>query len=561
MATRSAKNGRVFIQPPLSGIDFSMPITAIQTGYTPFMLNYHIENGQLRKRYGHKITVEAPTDEAKCIPTVIPYYDGSSVTQILVSNTQTTDGTTTTTTDTAVKMPACDYVVWKGKIHIAGNAKTVQLDPSALTYTNGLTYTAQVANSTRKGICVYRERLYVGDGQKLYYSGSVGALSGAASSFDLSNIINGDIHGLATYSYNTNYGLDVLLVIVTDLGEVVLYAGANPSTVDWSLQQSYRLPMPPAGADILLGSGYTNDYALEIITLPNDVIINIRHGYYLYSIRELLQTGNINMFSGAATLKQLWQQNTGMKSCCYWQEKNALLAVCSLSLDVPLLSEWRDELDLTAGSGIAVIPGITSTTSYVAFNQCYVMFLFDLNTGHIEIHSVQGVEGVVGQVRSINDVVVIGTNDPGSTTATPRGLQLFKNLERKDTYGDDSYFYQCVVGVTLPKELGYKVKKINNMLLFSNFNSEHDLDYGINKNFRNSPWADVSRTYEIWSEKLSSVPNSLVTGVQAQANNITILGGTQSSAAPTIYIRESSDNVDFFSYNGLDVLYEEGGEF
>jgi len=96
------------------------------------------------------------------------------------------------------------------------------------------------------GIHKHKDRVYLWDtdDQSFYYSGAA-LYSGAYSEFPLDTIFAGNVMIITTVSQDTGSGLDDLLAIISDIGEVLLYTGSNPGDAsDFQLKQRYQIPRP-----------------------------------------------------------------------------------------------------------------------------------------------------------------------------------------------------------------------------------------------------------------------------------------------------------------------------
>ncbi len=178
--SRTVSRGR---QPaPYLGVDFRIPITDMPPEYSPFMINFLCENGRIRKRPGH----DDLGSFSGGLNFVIPGRDSSGDAQDIVINPTTTAviGVGTVASPSSLGYRA-DYTIWQDKILIAGYNSVQELDPTVPSYTTRLSFTPSTTTTQRRGICSYRQRLYVAEGKKLHYSPSVGAISGTADTFDL----------------------------------------------------------------------------------------------------------------------------------------------------------------------------------------------------------------------------------------------------------------------------------------------------------------------------------------------------------------------------------------
>jgi hypothetical protein len=96
------------------------------------------------------------------------------------------------------------------------------------------------------GITNHKARLYswTNNGRAFWYT-STDAVYGTFNSFDLSGIIAGQVYFISTMTNDGGAGPDDYLVVVTMLGEVVVYAGTDPADASaWSLVGVYKIGRP-----------------------------------------------------------------------------------------------------------------------------------------------------------------------------------------------------------------------------------------------------------------------------------------------------------------------------
>jgi len=114
------------------------------------------------------------------------------------------------------------------------------------------------SSSTFSQVFAYRSRLFfvIKDTLKFAYL-PVNSIAGAALSFELSGVFKrgGSLLFGATWSQDAGDGLDDKAVFVTDLGEVAIYQGSNPSDAnDWTLVGRYDIA-PPLGKNAYTYAG------------------------------------------------------------------------------------------------------------------------------------------------------------------------------------------------------------------------------------------------------------------------------------------------------------------
>lgn len=133
-------------------------------------------------------------------------------------------------------------------------------------------------------VCVSKQRLfYVERGSlKCWYSENVGEVQGKLLELDFSTLVSrgGYIQAVACWTQDGGQGIDDLTLFITSEGEVLVYAGSNPSSADdWALKGKYYISRP-------IGYRCTMQY-------QGDVILICEEGYIpLSQAMPLAQNGS-----------------------------------------------------------------------------------------------------------------------------------------------------------------------------------------------------------------------------------------------------------------------------
>lgn len=103
----------------------------------------------------------------------------------------------------------------------------------------------------------YRNRVYmIQAGRTWFWYTGVEAVAGACDYFDVGSIfqLGGAIQNIGTWTIDAGNGIDEHLVIISEMGEGLVYAGANPGDSTWNLVGRFYLP-PPIGRRALVNLG------------------------------------------------------------------------------------------------------------------------------------------------------------------------------------------------------------------------------------------------------------------------------------------------------------------
>lgn len=160
------------------------------------------------------------------------------------------------------------------------NTQGVRYDGSSWTAIN---YTHSIAPV---GGCVYKSRLYLFGSQStdLVYS-EVNSVSGTTGSFPLDRVFSSGnrISWITTFSLSDTVTNDVYLAIGNDAGEVLVYSGDNPESLNWNLQGRFVIGPP------IYTAGYLYNYT-QVIDYQGDSLIITSTG--LVSLRDLFTQGS-----------------------------------------------------------------------------------------------------------------------------------------------------------------------------------------------------------------------------------------------------------------------------
>lgn len=126
---------------------------------------------------------------------------------------------------------------------------------------------------------VFKNRLYFAHEMNVKYAG-VDSIAGEMKDFPVGAIFanGGKICALADWTQDAGEGMDDLLVILTDKGEVAVYSGTSPEATDWTLTGVFRISKP-IGRNCLIKYG-------------GDLVVITESGYFPLS--EVLSQDRAN---------------------------------------------------------------------------------------------------------------------------------------------------------------------------------------------------------------------------------------------------------------------------
>lgn len=539
MATKARTANRAFLQPPIMGVDFRIPIAAMPPEYSPFMMNYETVNGRLTKRDPHSklfALVGNPGD----LPFVIPVPNSSIVISVTPNKTENSAGAASTTTPTTVSN-ASDWIYFNNTILVAGNGVVYQLNPTTLAWTSGLTFTPVLGAGFRKPIVQYRNRVYVGDGATLYYGG-IDAILGAMTAFPLGSLVNGNgLMAAGVLNLSDGFSPQQFLVLVSQLGEVLIYSGSYPAATDWYLAHKFKVDIP-----VLAASYFA--FPIELIEVQNDLLLSPKLGPQIYSIRQLIKDRGTSEAVFIEATRPLYQQSKlynnppstplgfmGYKSVAYAPRLNSLIIYTSLSIEANyIFDSWVTGLPL---------PGFSQ--GHVTYGNLYSWITkIDLTTGASVLHTT--INGVLvsgfGQLRTRDGDIYLATNDAIIKLLDSTAINRFKDWS---ITAADYVAYPALCVLAPPTALGYRNKALKHFLMYSNLSASHTFTYGIKKDF------DISYATQ----------NTFTTTDTTGLTHKSVLNGFGVAQSHVISFVESSSHTSPFEFQGADILYAEGGEF
>jgi hypothetical protein len=133
----------------------------------------------------------------------------------------------------------------------------------------------------------FKSRLYITEllTTKFWYGG-IGAVNGALSSFDVAQVLQsgGTIAALVVWSYNQGIGSEEFLVVISTLGEVLIYSGDYPAATNWQLAGRTQIPRPIGTRSVIRVAQDVYVYTMRgIVALSRVFSGNTDDRYYIVS--------------------------------------------------------------------------------------------------------------------------------------------------------------------------------------------------------------------------------------------------------------------------------------
>lgn len=233
---------------PLGGWNARDPIENMPVTDAIRLVNVFPDTDYCRLRTGYRVHA---TGMGSGSVKTLAEYAGPTGTRKLVAggNGNLYDATTYNAAATSLSSGySVDYwqtVNYRGvMILVNGTDSPVQYNGTA---TSAANYTGVADDNKLIDVTVYKTRLYFveKDTASMWY-GAVNTITGALTEYNFGGIFTkgGFIKWISSWSADTGSGLQNVLVVCSNMGEVLVYSGDYPGASDWTIQGRYYLPVP-----------------------------------------------------------------------------------------------------------------------------------------------------------------------------------------------------------------------------------------------------------------------------------------------------------------------------
>lgn len=274
MVNRAVKSKEITLPAPIKGLNRKQPLSAMEPLFAVTMDNYIPLDSKVELRPGYTLYATLGTTAAQ-VKTLAAYHYPKYDKFFAVYNNKIWDITTgaspvdmeVTLTDSNVQT-----VQYKNYMYFMNGA-----DAPLAYYTDangdghigtwgfsgtGLTATKIIAGAVSKEFLWFIEK----NSLTVWYTETAGNISGTLKSFDLSQIAKwgGELVAVVNWTIDGGTGIDDYTVFITSEGEVLVYAGANPSDAsNWEIKGSYKISKP-------IGYKCTMQYQGDIVIICQD---------------------------------------------------------------------------------------------------------------------------------------------------------------------------------------------------------------------------------------------------------------------------------------------------
>jgi hypothetical protein len=555
MSSRSRVNQSTFLPIPARGVDFRVPIVNMPSEYSPWMFNFRISSGVAKVRPPHTQEIIGVDGSDWCGVIV----SGSKVIAVQAGANGTVDNSSvpvTNNTPADVIPESFDYTEFRDRIFVGANGDTYEVDKTTLAWTSRFTH-VDTATLERRPVTSYRERLYMAAGKILHYGG-IGAITGAWTTVGFTNLINGEICALSPFSISAAFSPQTLFVVATTAGEILLFSGAYPGDPDWALVNRIKIEVEN---DLRKGP-------IQLVSIPNDVLVNVRTSAFVYSLRELVSTG---IASGEAALGaqayQLLQDgfNVGTDGQSSFKK-----SVAFLLLENSLVVRY-DFREVPGVIDAFITSGDWPSISQDGFTYATMISTYDFSDGTFILHTAPVL--ALGEARGVDtrfqDLNDIKANPTHVFSPAPNGAaRLFYSLSTAG-YLQDSDFRTTTPGdsevvavisfpaLGLAQGAGYKNKKFQYVASYTKYFVTSSLDHLTTYFQASSNFTQGETTFQ----SQQAVIAGSGAGIYRDILPITQLSNT---SIITLRVECGIDQIEVDEgriFYGIDLIFEDGGDF
>ena len=271
------------IPAPLKGVDARVSVVNAPPEVCSYAYNIMPAEGGMRVRRGfEEFAVITPISSSEGVRAIVPYTTNGEIgsDDALFAVTEegiwnVTAGGSITTRDVAFPSTgvAAGWGVFTSTSTDAGRQILFYADTAA---GNGLwqyddsdmpgTWVWSKSKFTKPGsndpedannvtfVTIHKQRMWVFevDSDTAYYADTVGGIAGALEAFYFGGKFKhgGHLSGLYNWTVDGGEGVDDYLVAVSSSGDVIVYAGSDPSGTDWSTVGTYYIGDVPEGVRV-----------------------------------------------------------------------------------------------------------------------------------------------------------------------------------------------------------------------------------------------------------------------------------------------------------------------
>lgn len=245
------KTASVSIPAPVKGWNTRDPLDGMKDGYAIKLINMYPALGYVKSRKGSQIHCDLNSSSSVETLEELPLATGTSK-LIGVCGGAIYDMTTSSPIMLEDGLLSSKFytAIINNRLVMCNGSDTPRVYDGATLSVGTYTGTGLTPKNLIQ-VCKYKTRLYfVEKSTANIWYGETAAITGELRKIDLSFILHrgGRVAFICPWSADTGVGLRDYLVVVSEEGEVLVFAGSDPASVDtWNLENRFFLPAPVAG--------------------------------------------------------------------------------------------------------------------------------------------------------------------------------------------------------------------------------------------------------------------------------------------------------------------------
>ena len=263
--TAQGQGRRGVIPAPVGGWNTQDPEASMDPSFGTQMENYFPERGRVISRRGSKEF--ADTTDTGAVETLFNWVSGAANKLFAITGTTLYDVTDPANVSPVTGVGSVTEGRWRSAtmngqgILVNGTDEPLRIDGTGAWVAHGFTATG-LATTNLTQVAVFKNRLFFleKDSASLWY-GDLNAITGPLHKFNLGlvNEEGGNCLALGSLTLDTGVGVDDLLAICMSRGDVLIYAGTDPSTANaWQISGKVQAravigdrPLVKLGGDLI----------------------------------------------------------------------------------------------------------------------------------------------------------------------------------------------------------------------------------------------------------------------------------------------------------------------
>lgn len=253
--------GSTTIPAPIGGWNAREPLDGMPETDAIRLINVFPETSEVRLRRGYDLHV----DSSSRFDSLFDYNHANGTRKLIGCSAGGTIEDVTTAGAPTVLKSGVSTGKWQGVLFrntlilVSGADQPLQYDGSSIA---DATYTGPSDDANLISVDVYKTQLFFVEKQSasIWYGGT-NNITGALTEYDVSGILRkgGNILFAGSWTKDIGSGLNDMFVIVSNVGEVLVFTGDNPGASNWSIAGRFYISSPLSrrsfcqfGSDLLI---------------------------------------------------------------------------------------------------------------------------------------------------------------------------------------------------------------------------------------------------------------------------------------------------------------------